>query len=104
MQGIGIEDMLKGANGYDPKFFVDSAKVMSKGQVTIPKDVRNVLGIGCGDRVSFIVEGDIVRLVNSAVYAMQNLQNAMKGEAQNAGMDNEEDVIELVKGMRTGEY
>lgn len=26
--------------------FVDSARVMSKGQVTIPKDVRKVLGIG----------------------------------------------------------
>ena len=25
--------------------FVDTAKVMSKGQVTIPKDVRTVLGV-----------------------------------------------------------
>ena len=37
--------------------FVDNAKVMAKGQVTIPKDVREVLGVASGDRISFIVEG-----------------------------------------------
>ena len=36
--------------------FVDNAKVMAKGQITIPKDVREVLGVASGDRVSFIVE------------------------------------------------
>ncbi|MCD8083971.1 MAG: AbrB/MazE/SpoVT family DNA-binding domain-containing protein, partial [Clostridiales bacterium] len=34
--------------------FVDNAKVMSKGQVTIPKDVREVLGVSSGDRVTFV--------------------------------------------------
>ena len=37
--------------------FMDTAKIMSKGQVTIPKDVRTVLGVSNGDRVTFIVEG-----------------------------------------------
>lgn len=55
--------------------FVDNAKVMAKGQITIPKDVREVLGVSNGDRVSFIVEGGTVRLVNSAVHAMQVLQS-----------------------------
>ena len=50
--------------------FVDNAKIMAKGQVTIPKDVRTVLGVNNGDRVTFVVEGNVVRLVNSAVYAM----------------------------------
>ncbi|WP_348648891.1 AbrB/MazE/SpoVT family DNA-binding domain-containing protein, partial [Massilicoli timonensis] len=53
------------------KTFVDNAKVMAKGQITIPKDVRDVLGVSNGDRVTFIVEGNTVRIVNSAVYAMQ---------------------------------
>ncbi len=38
--------------------FVNDAKVMSKGQVTIPKNVRAALGIETGDRVTFIVEGN----------------------------------------------
>ena len=49
--------------------FVNDAKVMSKGQVTIPKNVRAALGIETGDRVTFIVEGNEVKVVNSAVYA-----------------------------------
>ncbi len=80
--------------------FIDNAKVMAKGQITIPKDVRTVLGVSNGDRVTFIVEGNIVRLVNSAVYAMQVLQGEMAGEAQRTGLNSEEDVMALVKEMR----
>lgn len=80
--------------------FIDNAKVMSKGQVTIPKDVRNVLGISNGDRVSFIVEGNTVRIVNSAVYAMQMLQQEMKGEAKKAGLKTDEEVISHISEMR----
>lgn len=38
--------------------FVDNAKVMAKGQVTIPKDIRKVLGVASGDRITFVVEGN----------------------------------------------
>ena len=81
--------------------FVDNAKVMAKGQITIPKDVRKALGVESGDRVSFIVEGNTVRLVNSAVYAMQMLQREMTGEAERAGLKTDDDVIELLREMRS---
>ena len=80
--------------------FIDNAKVMSKGQITIPKDVREILGISNGDRVSFIVEGNTVRIVNSAVYAMQMLQQEMKGEAKKAGLETDEDGVRLISEMR----
>ncbi len=82
------------------KAFVDNAKVMEKGQITIPKDVREILGVTSGDRVSFIVEGGIVRIVNSAIYAMQTLQNEMSGEAERAGLSSDDDVMALVKELR----
>ena len=80
--------------------FVDNAKVMSKGQITIPKSVRDVLGVTNGDRVSFVVEGNDVRVINSAVYAMQILQAEMAGEAERAGLSSEEDVVRLIKDIR----
>ncbi len=80
--------------------FVDSAKVMAKGQITIPKDVRNVLGVSNGDRVTFIIEGNTVRIVNSAVYAMQVLQKEMAGEAERTGLTSEDDVMALVNELR----
>jgi len=80
--------------------FVDNAKVMAKGQVTIPKDIREVLGVASGDRITFIVEGNTVRIVNSAVYAMQVLQREMAGEAERTGLTSDEDVMALVKELR----
>ncbi len=80
--------------------FVDNAKVMAKGQVTIPKDIRKVLGVASGDRITFIVEGNTVRIVNSAVYAMQVLQKEMAGEARRADLTSDDDVMALVKELR----
>lgn len=81
--------------------FSDSAKVMSKGQITIPRDIRQVLGVSTGDRVTFVVEGNTVRIINSAVYAMEILQAQMAGEAGRAGLLSEEDAVALVKDLRT---
>lgn len=80
--------------------FTDNAKVMSKGQITIPKDIRKILGVSSGDRVTFIVENNTVRIVNSAVYAMQVLQQEMVGEAEKSGLHTDEDIMALVKEIR----
>ena len=80
--------------------FIDNAKVMSKGQVTIPKDVREILGISSGDRITFVVENGNVRLINSAVYAMQLLQAQMAKEAENTGLTSDEAIMDLVKEVR----
>lgn len=83
--------------------FTDDAKVMAKGQVTIPKQVREILGVKSGDHVTFIVSNGEVRIVNSAVYAMKYLQEQMAGEAQNSGLATEQDVVDLVKKIRGGD-
>ena len=80
--------------------FVDTAKVMSKGQVTIPKDIRDVLRIGPGSRVSFIVENGSVRIVNSMLFAMNSLQKEMQGTAEKAKLTTDESVVQLVEKMR----
>ncbi len=83
--------------------FVNDARVMSKGQVTIPKNVRTALGIEAGDRVTFIVDGTNVRIVNSAVYALMRLQDQMKGEAGKAGFQSEDDIAEWITDSRREE-
>lgn len=80
--------------------FIDNAKVMAKGQVTIPKDIRKILGVDEGDRISFVVEGDTVRIMNAAVFAMQMLQAQMQEEAKRTGLTSDDDVMNLVKEIR----
>ena len=80
--------------------FIDNAKVMSKGQITIPKDVRAALGISNGDRVTFIVEGNTARIVNSAVYAMQLLQKEMQGAGEAAGLSTDDDIDAMIAELR----
>ena len=82
---------------------VNDAKVMAKGQITIPKNIRAALGVSTGDRVTFIVENGSVRVVNSAIYAMQKFQEQMKGEAEKAGLYTEEDVAEWITQSRREE-
>lgn len=80
--------------------FADTAKVMPKGQVTIPKDVRGVLGVKSGDRVTFLVEGSTVHVVNAASHARQMLQQDMTGETARAKTASEEDVMGFATSVR----
>lgn len=82
---------------------VDNAKVMAKGQITLPKDIRDALGVQTGDRVTLIRKDDQVIMMNSAVYAMKMLEAAMEGEAEKAGLKSDEDVAALISGMRAEE-
>lgn len=79
---------------------IDNAKVMSKGQITIPKEIRNLLKVSEGDRVTFICEGDYAIVMNANLYAMRTLQKAMSGEFEKAGINSEEDIMSLVREVR----
>ena len=81
-------------------YFVDNAKVMAKGQITLPKDIRSVLRVGTGDRVTLVCEGDRVIMMNSMVYAMKTLQREMAGEAEKVGLFSDEDVVDMIMEMR----
>lgn len=82
---------------------INDARVMSKGQVTIPKNIRSVLGVSTGDRVTFIVENGSVRVVNSAVYALQCFQKQMRGAGKAAGLMTDEDVAAWITASRREE-
>ncbi len=53
--------------------FIDTAKVMSKGQVTIPKRIRELLDLQNGDYVTFVVNNDKVQIQNSKIFIEENI-------------------------------
>jgi AbrB family looped-hinge helix DNA binding protein len=78
----------------------NTAKVMSKGQITLPVDIRRKMGVATGDRVALIYENDRVIMMNPAVFAMETLQREMRGEWEKAGIHSEADVDDLVRSVR----
>jgi len=82
---------------------IDNAKVLPKGQITIPKDIREHLKINVGDRLTLVCENDRLVLMSSAIFALKEFQKAMKGQAEKAGLTSDEDVVELLMQMRREE-
>jgi len=78
----------------------NTAKVMSKGQITLPIDIRQKLKLQTGDRVALIYENDRVILMNPAIYAMENFTQAMAGEWEKAGISSEDDLLALCREVR----
>ena len=51
-----------GAIGYDPGLPDDDMKITSKGQITIPIEIREQLGLLPGTEVKIELDGDAVRI------------------------------------------
>jgi AbrB family looped-hinge helix DNA binding protein len=79
---------------------MDMSRVSSKGQVTIPIEFRKMLGIKEGDKVIFVENGNNVLLFNSNRLAFKEFQAGMEGEAESAGIKDEQDVVDIVKQVR----
>ena len=58
---------------------MEISKVTSKGQITIPIEIRKKLNLKTGDKVVFIEEGDKIIFANSSMIALREFQEAMKG-------------------------
>ena len=79
---------------------MELAKITSKGQVTIPIDIRKKYGLTEGSKVLFIEEGDRVYMINSTMMALAELQQALAGVAAEVGLTSEDDVIQMMKDYR----
>lgn len=79
---------------------MELAKVTSKGQITIPIEVRKMLGLKEGSKVLFFKRGNEVVIKNSAMLALEEIQEAFEGEAERLGLASEDDVVELIKEYR----
>jgi len=79
---------------------MEIAKVTSKGQITIPRDIRVKMGLKEGDKIVFFEEDGKYFFQNSASIVLKNFQDSMKGEAEKAGFANPDDVVDYIKSRR----
>lgn len=79
------------------------AKVSANGQITIPVEIRRLLGLKSGDKVLFFQkqDGEVV-MSNASAKAIRKAQAAFSGAAEEMGVFFEEDVQALVNETRYG--
>jgi len=82
---------------------VKTANISEDGKVTIPAEIRQLLGVSPGDQISFIQNGDgEIVIKNASAQAIEDAQQAFEGVAKALGVNNEEDVQDLVDEVRYG--
>lgn len=79
---------------------MDLARVSSKGQITIPIEIRKKLNLKEGDKVLFLEENGKIVLANSSYMALKEIQEAMADEAEKNNLKSEEDVNDLINSIR----
>jgi antitoxin PrlF len=77
-----------------------AAKVTSKGQVTVPKAVRDALGIKEGDEVVFHVEGNRAILARTADFLSLAGSVTVPASKRNVAWD---DIIRKTRSTRAAE-
>lgn len=79
------------------------AKISSNGQITVPVEIRRMLGLKSGDKVLFIQnpDGEIV-VSNASAQAIRRAQSAFSGAVGELSVNSEEDVQTLVNEVRYG--
>ncbi|MDR3255209.1 MAG: AbrB/MazE/SpoVT family DNA-binding domain-containing protein [Synergistaceae bacterium] len=79
---------------------MELAKITSKGQITLPIEIRRRLRLKDGDKVAFIEMGSQIVVANPIAIAIKDVQEAFAGEAERLELKDEEDVVSLVKEVR----
>ena len=79
---------------------MEVAKLTSKGQITIPVDVRRKMKLKEGDKILFVENNGRYYVENAALVAINRIQEAFMGEAERLGLKNEDDIVEMIKDIR----
>ena len=61
-----------------------AATLTSKGQTTIPKEIRDFLGVGPGDKLDFVVESDGRVILRPATLDVRQLRGMLKRSGRKA--------------------
>ena len=77
------------------------AKISANGQITVPVEIRRLLGLKAGDKILFFQnQGGEIVLSNASAAAICKAQTAFAGLAGELGVSDENDVQALVDEVR----
>ena len=79
---------------------MELAKITSKGQITLPINIRRALKLNDGDKVAFVESNGQFILTNPAMLALRQAQDAFAGFAEENGLESDEDIVTMVKEVR----
>ena len=82
---------------------MEVARVTSKGQITIPRDIRAKMNIKRGDKLIFFEDAGKYYFQNSAsvsIKILEDFQELMRGEAKKAKFKDPDDVVKYIKTLR----
>lgn len=83
--------------------FINLAKLSANGQITVPIEIRRLLGLKSGDKILFFQnQGGEVVVANASAQALSKVQDAFAGLAEKLGANDEDDVQALVDEVRYG--
>lgn len=74
---------------------MEISRISSKGQVTIPKPIRDLLKLNEGDRVAFLEDNGKVVITKASLVALRELQDALSVEAQEKSITEQDLLYEL---------
>lgn len=78
------------------------AKISANGQITVPVEVRRLLGLKSGDKMLFMQNENGEIVVRNAAAAIKNAQSAFSGAADVLGVKSEADAQALADAARDG--
>jgi AbrB family looped-hinge helix DNA binding protein len=70
-----------------------TSTLTSKGQLTVPKAIRDRLGLHEGDRVEFRVTGEGQVVVEAGTVDLRDLRGALKGEGRRVSVEEMEEAV-----------
>ena len=79
---------------------MELAKVTSKGQITLPVNIRRKLGVKEGDKILFVEEAGKVYILNASMEALKEAQAAFAEEAERVGLKDKDDVVAMIKQLQ----
>ncbi|MGQ0641462.1 MAG: AbrB/MazE/SpoVT family DNA-binding domain-containing protein [Gemmatimonadaceae bacterium] len=69
------------------------AKLTSKGQITLPKDIRNALGVQPGDRIAFTIRRDGTVTVAADTIDIRSLRGTLKSAVRGVTVEAMDEAI-----------